>query len=122
MTDSSQTATPVGSGSRRRTPRWLSTTIAILFGLFYAYDVWEAVGNLVGLNILAQSLDSQLSGFGIVVLLIGILGPIVIFVLAAWIGRFRGPAPQAALFLAGLCLSAAIAVNIFTLGAGSLLA
>ncbi|TFC95183.1 MULTISPECIES: hypothetical protein [Cryobacterium] len=122
MTDSPVTTPASGSVSRLRTPRWVSTGIAILFGLLYVYDVWEGVGNLVGLNILAQSLDSQLSGFGIVVLLIGILGPLVVFVFAAWIGRFRGPFPQAALYLAGICLSAVIAANIFTLGAGSLLA
>ncbi|TFD36771.1 hypothetical protein E3T34_00490 [Cryobacterium sp. TMT1-62] len=122
MTDSPVTTPATVPSSRRRTPRWLSTGIAILFGLCYAYDIWEGVGNLVGLNILAQSLDTQLSGFGIFVLLVGILGPLLVFVLAAWIGRSRGPAAQAALFLAGLGLNAAIAANIFTLGAGSLLA
>ncbi|TFC29046.1 hypothetical protein E3O53_03990 [Cryobacterium sp. TMT2-18-3] len=122
MTDSPVTTPAAVPSSRRRTPRWLSTGIAILFGLFYAYDIWEGVGNLVGLNILARSLDTQLSGLGIFVLLVGILGPLLVFVLAAWIGRSRGPAAQVALLLAGLGLNAAIAANIFTLGAGSLLA
>ena len=122
MSDAPVTSSPAVSSSRRRAPRWLSTGIAILFGLCYAYDIWEGVGNLVGLNLLAQSLDTQLSGLGIVVLFVGILGPLLVFVLAAWLGRSRAAAAQAALFLAGLCLNAAMAANIFTLGAGSLLA
>lgn len=121
MSDASVSSSPAVPSRGRRTPRWLMSGIAILFGLFYAYDIWEGIGNLVGLNILAQSLDTQLSGLGVFVLLVGILGPLLVFVLAAWIGRSRAATALAALFLAGLCLNAAIAANIFTLGAGSLL-
>ena len=121
MTDAPGTTSEAAPSLRRGSPRWLRTAIAILFGLFYAYDVWEGIGNLVGLNNQAQLLDTQLSGFGIFVLLVGVLGPLLVFVLAAWTGRSRGAAAQVALFLAGLGLNAAIAANIFTLGAGSLL-
>ena len=38
------------------TPLWLAVTIAVLFGVLYAYDVWEAVGNLVGLNVQAKGM------------------------------------------------------------------
>ena len=31
---------------RDRTPFWLDVALAVLFGVFFAYDVWEAVGNL----------------------------------------------------------------------------
>ena len=43
--------TTAGAGAStspvRRTPVWLIATIAGLLGLFYAYAVWNAIGNLV---------------------------------------------------------------------------
>ena len=59
---------------RRRgtaTPLWLAITIAVVFGVFYAYDVWEAVGNLVGLNLQAGALGVALTGFGWALLVAG---------------------------------------------------
>jgi hypothetical protein len=113
----SPSAAPTAQKSGRRAPRWLAFTIAVLFGLVYAYDV----GNLVGLNIAAQGLDTRLSGFGFGVLFAGVLLPIAAYVLAAWFGRSRGAGAQAALFLVGLCVSAAFAIDIFMFGLGSLI-
>jgi hypothetical protein len=117
----SPSAAPTAQKSGRRAPRWLAFTIAVLFGLVYAYDVWEGIGNLVGLNIAAQGLDTRLSGFGFGVLFAGVLLPIAAYVLAAWFGRSRGAGAQAALFLVGLCVSAAFAIDIFMFGLGSLI-
>ncbi|TFC88730.1 hypothetical protein E3T37_02215 [Cryobacterium sp. TMT2-10] len=122
MSDAKLTTSAAAPASRRHTPRWLRFGIAIVFGLFYAYDIWEGIGNLVGLNQTAQGLDTQFSGFGLFVLLTGILLPILVYLLAAWLGRARGAGAQAALFLAGLCLNAAIAADIFMFGLGSLIA
>ncbi|MEC5183788.1 hypothetical protein RCH12_001243 [Cryobacterium sp. MP_3.1] len=105
----------------RRTPAWLSATIAILFGLFYAYSAWSGLGNLLGLNSAAQSLDTTLSGFGWGLLLAGVLVPIVVFGIAFWLGRRREAGPQALLLLAGLALVSAISLDIFVFGLGSLI-
>lgn len=120
----SDAAAPAGDADRvstRRTPQWLAVAIAVLFGLFYAYDAWEAVGNLVGLNSAAQSLDTQLSGFGWGVLIVGALMPVVVYAIAFRLGRNRGAGAQALLLLAGLCLVAAFSLDIFMFGLGSLI-
>jgi hypothetical protein len=105
----------------RRTPGWLAATIAILFGLFYAYSAWSGLGNLIGLNNAAQALDTTLNGFGWGLLLTGVLAPLVVFGLAFWLGRKREAGPQALLLLAGLCLVSAISLNIFVFGIGGLI-
>jgi hypothetical protein len=105
----------------RRTPAWLSATIAILFGLFYAYSAWSGLGNLIGLNTAAAALDTSLSGFGWGLLLTGVLAPLVVFGIAFWLGRRREAGPQALMLLAGLCLISALSLDIFVFGLGSLI-
>jgi hypothetical protein len=100
------------TATRRRPPRWLLLTIAVVFGLFYAYDVWEAIGNLVGLNELAQSLDTQLSAFGWAVLIFGVLLPGIVYAVAYWVGRNRAFGVQALTLLVGLCAVAVISLDI----------
>jgi len=120
----SSDATSTGTSVRRArtSPRWLSFVVAALFGLFYAYDLWEAVGNLVGLSATAASLGTTLSAFGWTVLVAGLLLPAFIFAAAVWLGRRRTLGVQALLLLAGLCLSAVVSLNIFALfGLGSLI-
>lgn len=93
---------------RSTTPLWLAVTIAVLFGVLYAYDVWEAVGNLVGLNLQASSLGISLTGVGITLLVIALVLPFVVFGVAFWLGRHRGPIQQVVLFLAGYAAVQAI--------------
>ncbi|HYI32785.1 MAG TPA: hypothetical protein VEX88_04915 [Glaciibacter sp.] len=103
-------------------PRWLSFVVASLFGLFFAYDLWEAVGNLVGLSATAANLGTTLSAFGWTVLVVGLLLPAAIFAAAVWLGRRRNVGVQALLLLAGLCLSAVASLNIYALfGLGNLI-
>ncbi|MGW4930927.1 hypothetical protein ACWEOH_17460 [Agromyces sp. NPDC004153] len=86
---------------RSATPFWLAVTIAVLFGVLYAYDVWEAVGNLVGLNLQAGSLGIALSGLGLTLLIVALVLPFLLFGVAFWLGHRRGPLQQVVLFLAG---------------------
>ncbi|MDY7544360.1 hypothetical protein KIV56_04695 [Cryobacterium breve] len=125
--DASGTATS-GTGSTgsdaaatRRRPSWPFLVVAVFFGLFYAWDVWAALGNLIGLNLAAGSLDTRLSGFGWGILIAGVLLPILVFLLAARIGRGRPLYAQAALFLVGLALASALALDIYQFGLGSLI-
>jgi hypothetical protein len=101
--------------SRPATPLWLAVTIAVAFGVFYAYDVWEAVGNLVGLNIYAGELEVALTGYGVALLIVGVAVPLLAYATAFWLGRRRGPLAQVVLFLAGYALVQALSADVAAL-------
>ncbi|GGE85868.1 hypothetical protein [Mycetocola zhadangensis] len=108
--------------ARPRVPRWVTTTLAVVFGLFFAYDAWEAVGNILGISWLVSDTDTAISVFGWIVLSIGVLIPIAVFLLAFRLGRTRDLLAQVLLYLTGLGVSAVVALDIVALfGAGSLL-
>lgn len=108
--------------ARPRTPQWLAMVIAVLFGLFFAYDVWEALGNLLGMLSFADNLGVGLTTLGWVVLIGALSLPIILFGLAFWLGMKRGPVQQIALYLAALAVSAVLYLDIYTVfGPASLL-
>lgn len=108
--------------TRAHAPAWLTLTLAIVFGLLFAYDVWEAVGNLVGVNVVASGLETSINALGWVVLISGILLPVLVFALAYRLGRRRDPLAQVLLYLAGLGTVAAVSLSLLALfGIGSVL-
>ncbi len=106
---------------KSRAPEWLIATVAVFFAFLYAYSSWAAVGNLVGLNSQAQGLGTSLSLFGWGLLTVGVLMPIAVFGLAFRLGRRRNVGIQALLFLTGLGLVSALALDTNMFGLGSLL-
>ncbi|MBT2499629.1 hypothetical protein J7E25_11025 [Agromyces sp. ISL-38] len=94
------------------TPLWLAVTLAVLFGLFYAYDVWEALGNLIGMSTLATHLEVGITGFGWFLLVLAIVLPLALFAGAFALGRRRGPLVQIAFYAVGLGVSAALSMDI----------
>ena len=87
-----QAVSPTSSGS----PRWLSSTVLGLAGLFYAYAVWNAVAHLVSMA------QNGLTGIGWVTLVFGVVFPALVFVFASVIGRRRKAGELALVLLAGL--------------------
>lgn len=88
---------------------WLSMTIAAGFGLFYAYDVWEAVGNLIGV-------PKVYDGLGLtaqtpwILLVAALIIPIVVYGLVLLLGLRRNAGERAILLLTGLAVSNALAL------------
>lgn len=97
---------------------WLSLTLAALFGLFYAYDVWEAVGNIVGVPKIYDSIGFAASTPW-ALLIAALLFPLVIFTVVFLLGIRRNIGEKALLFLAGLAVSNALALS--TIGVNSLI-
>lgn len=103
------------AATRPATPPWLAAVIAVAFGIFYAYDVWEAVGNLVGLNIYAGELDIAFTASGIALLIVAIAAPLVVYAAAFWIGRRRNPMASVMLFLVGYALVQVLTADVAAL-------
>ena len=103
---------------------WLAATISAVFGLFYAYAVWNAVGNLVAVVNTAGEQGLSLNGLGWFLWLFAALFPILVWALAFTIGRHRAPHELFLVMLTGLALVAVFwldVVSYATLNTSSLL-
>ena len=98
---------------------WLSITIAIAFGLFYVYNLFEAISNVVGvtsqINLYNQAravvkLDPVPIPW--VWLVIDVLLAPVAFTLAFVLGRRQRPLLKVLLFVIGLTLVAAMTLSV----------
>ena len=83
-----------------------------VFGLLFAYDVWEAVGNFIGIYTQGLPFGLVLTAGGWFFLLLAILAPIILFVLAAILTRKSSAGKFVAVFTIALMVSAVIALNI----------
>jgi hypothetical protein len=111
MTDST-------TGTRTRARRrngWRGFAVAALFGLLFAYDLWEAVQNAIEL----PKLYAQLEAVGLpagdlpwVLICIGILIPPAAYVGALLIGLRRSVGGKALVFLLALVLVAALSLSV----------
>lgn len=103
------TATAV---ERRKNPTWLVATIAGAFGLFYAYAVWNALGNLIQSIQFAGENGFVLSPLGWFIWIFATAFPIIAFAGAFAIG-YRRPAHHFILvMLTGLALTAVFWLNV----------
>lgn len=102
----SDTTTDAAASTPRRNPTWLVATISGVFGLFYAYAVWNAVGNLVAAAPLG------LNGLGWFLWIFASVFPILAFAAAFAIGYRRPPLHFALVMLTGLALTAVFWLNV----------
>jgi hypothetical protein len=89
---------------RAEHPLWLQVALAVLFGLFYAYDVWEVVESLV--QILGLGLTFAPVGWAIMV--VAIVAPLALFAIAFAIGRRRSLLIAVLAYVTGLAVSGAL--------------
>ncbi len=103
-------------------PRIVAVLVAILFGLLYAYDLWEAVSNLVAVPTQLAEYNAFLIENDVTpvpvpwaVLIANLLLPPAAFVLAWRVGRRRPVLVQALLYLLGLAVVAALTLSLTAL-------
>jgi hypothetical protein len=113
-------ATADAARPTRKNPTWLVATIAGGFGLFYAYAVWNALGNLVQ----ASQLPTGLNALGWFIWIFATVFPILVFAAAFAIGYRRPPHHFLLVMLTGLALTAVFWLDVVaytTLNTASLL-
>ena len=104
MTD----AAASGSPSARRMPTWVLVALSVLFGLFYAYALWNALAFLI-----AQAGGPLgLNGYGWFVLLLAVVFPLIVFGVAFALGWRRRAWQFALVLFAGLCVVAVFWLNV----------
>lgn len=104
MTDAAASA----PSPARSMPTWAVVAISVLFGLFYAYALWNALAFLV-----AQATGPLgLNGYGWFVLLLAVAFPLIAFGVAFALGWRRVWWQFALVLLTGLCVVAVFWLNI----------
>lgn len=83
-----------------RRPRWIFYTLLGVFGLLYAYAIWNAIAYMIPLVGLAVGATTW------VALILAIILPAVIYVVAIALTRRRRLGTVALVLLTGLCLVA----------------
>jgi hypothetical protein len=96
--------------------------IVLVFGLLLAWDVWEAVGNLMGVTGTAAALGTSVSPTGWFVLCFGVVLPVAGFVAVLWFGRRARPATLLIAFATVTTVVAALSLDLLAIyGIGTLL-
>jgi len=116
IADSDNPIEEVIADDQRETTRgrygWLSLVVAALFGLFFAYDLWEAVSNLVALPSVYDAVGIGSENVPWWLLWSGVIIPILIFVLAFVLGRRQNVFAKALIFLLGLAVVAGLSMGV----------
>lgn len=88
-------------------------TVMVVFGAFYAFLMWQGIGNLV--NIPAYFLDRygvESDGVPWAVLIAGVAIPVVLYLAAAVLGWRRSASMIALIFTTGFAFSAMASINL----------
>ena len=97
-----------------RRPRWIFYTLLGVFGLLYAYAVWNAIAYMIPLVGLAVDATTW------VALILAIVMPVIVYALAIALTRRRGLGVVALVLFAGLGVVAVFWLDVvgYTLSGG----
>ncbi len=111
MTDETLPAEP----SRRPAYGVASIVVAALFGLFYAYDLWEAVSTFFELPTFYRAFGYDVDQLPWWILVIMLVLPVVVYIIALLVGRRRPILERALILLVGLSLVAGMSLGLIAL-------
>lgn len=117
MTDNTTTSADARTDTRPRFG-WASLVIALAFGLFFAWDLWEAVNSAIELP--RQYAEIEKLGIPVgevpwTLIIANMLIPPVVYLAALVLGRRRTPFGRAVLFAVGLALVAVLSLDIIAI-------
>ncbi|MFK4834465.1 bacitracin resistance protein [Microbacterium sp. ZW T2_14] len=105
-------AAAAAASRRGRTPTWLVAAIAGIVGLFYAYAVWNAIGNLVATLQVFADAGLTLNALGWFIWIFAAVFPLIVWGGAFAIGYRRAPHELLLVMLTGLALVAVFWLNV----------
>lgn len=98
---------------------WPRLAVIALFGLFYAYDLFEAISNIFGVTAQLAEYNTAAAAVGLNVipvpwtlLVANVALPVITMGVALLLGRRSGLAIAAFLLLAGLAVSATLTLSV----------
>jgi hypothetical protein len=91
---------------------WPTIAVAILFGIFYAYDLWEAISNAVSLPQAFTLYGFDGSDVPWALLVIGIVLPPLVYAVAFGLGRRRNALGTTVVFAVGLAVVAVLSLDL----------
>jgi cyanate permease len=94
---------------------WLSLVVAAIFGLFFAYDVWEAISTMFALPEYYDAYGYGSENVPWWLLWTAVAIPIVAFLLAFVAGRRSDVLTKALIFVTGLAVSSALGMTLIAL-------
>jgi len=103
--------------SAKRRFGWVGAAVAILFGLLYAYYVWDAIRSLVELPGYYELLGLSQADVPWWLLIVILLIPVLAYAAAFIVGRQRNYAAKALIYFVGLTLVAALSLSAIALEA-----
>jgi hypothetical protein len=107
---------PVAALSRTaRVGHWLRVAVAGVFGIVYAYYLWDAIRSLIELPAQYELMGLSRDDAPWSLLILGIILPIVTYVGALIVGRHRNVFTQALVLLTGLGALAALSLGVIAL-------
>jgi len=120
MTDSSNVepqkrVEPVETSPARARFGIPSAIIAVVFALLYAYDLFEAIANLVELPLVYDAYNLDAASIPWWLLIAGVLLPPVVYALALLLGRRQTVFGRAVILLLGLAVVAALSLGVIAL-------
>jgi hypothetical protein len=98
--------------AKGKTPTWLVATISGLVGLFYAYAVWNAIGNLVQTIGFYGEAGLSLNALGWAVWLLAALFPVLAWAAAFALAYRRAAHELLLVMVTGLALVAVFWLNV----------
>jgi hypothetical protein len=99
-----------------RVRRWIHIAVAAIFGIVYAYYLWDAIRSLIELPAAYELAGLSRDDAPWSLLVLGIILPIVTFVGALIVGRGRNPLEFALILLTGLGALAVLNLGVIALG------
>lgn len=97
---------------RGKTPTWLVAAISGVTGLFYAYAVWNAIGNLVATLAVFGDAGLTLNALGWFIWIFAAVLPLLVWGGAFAIGYRRAPHELLLVMLTGLAVVAVFWLNV----------